>query len=87
MKHEYIAIGLVSLILLFYTVLAVFGLFPGMVILIFSLSPVLLIWMVWVVLKHGTYTGPELQAGEEFGYADWDHQEKSDAYREYMIEE
>ena len=76
-KIEYIAIGIASLILLFYTILAVYGLFPAIILLIFSLSPVLVIWMVWVVIKHGTYHGPELQEGEEFGYADWSHKPKS----------
>jgi hypothetical protein len=78
LKHEYIVIGAVSLILIFYTALAVWGIFPGLVLMLFSLSPVLVIWMVWVVLKHGTYNGPELKEGEEFGYADWDHRRKSE---------
>jgi len=78
LKHEYIVIGAVSLILIFYTALAVWGIFPGLVLMLFSLSPVLVIWMVWVVLKHGTYNGPELKEGEEFAYADWDHRRKSE---------
>lgn len=34
----------------------------------FTLSPVVLIWMVYSVLRYGRYTGRELEAGEEFGY-------------------
>ena len=36
----------------------------------FILSPILLVWMVVVVLKHGKYNGPELKGGEEWGYQD-----------------
>lgn len=31
----------------------------------FILSPVVLCWMVYTILKHGKYTGRELSEGEE----------------------
>lgn len=37
----------------------------------FVLSPVLLIWMVYTVIRHGQYDGPELDE-EEWGYEDRD---------------
>ncbi len=70
MKIAYSAIGLVSFILLVYATLGAFQIFPGFVLLIFSLSPLFVIWMVWVVLKYGTYDGRELKEGEEYGYGD-----------------
>jgi hypothetical protein len=70
MKHEFVAISIVSLILVAYTLCAAFGIFLGLVMLTVSVSPLLVIWMVWVVLKHGTFEGRELLENEEYGYAD-----------------
>lgn len=36
----------------------------------FLLSPVLVIWMVYTVLKYGKFEGKELKEGEEWGYSD-----------------
>ena len=36
---------------------------------IFSISPFLLVWLVYTVLRFGTYTGKELDE-EEWGYQD-----------------
>ncbi|SHN36941.1 hypothetical protein [Chitinophaga sp. CF418] len=36
----------------------------------FLISPLLVIWMVYTVLKYGVYTGRELAEGEEYGYQD-----------------
>ncbi|SFE88923.1 hypothetical protein SAMN05518672_111180 [Chitinophaga sp. CF118] len=38
--------------------------------LMFTLSPILVIWMVYTVLKYGVYNGRELAEGEEYGYQD-----------------
>lgn len=70
MKHDEIAIALVSLVFLIYTGFAAFNVFPGLVFLIFSISPFLIIWMVWVVLRHGEYNHGELDEDQEFGYLD-----------------
>jgi hypothetical protein len=37
---------------------------------VFSLSPFLVIWMVVSVLKDKSHPVPELEAGDEWGYAD-----------------
>lgn len=34
----------------------------------FLLSPFVLCWMVYIILKYGRYTGRELSEDEEFGY-------------------
>jgi hypothetical protein len=70
MKHESIAVGGVSMILLLYTMFASTGILLNWVALIFAASPVLIIWMVWVVLKYGEYNGEELEDEQEFGYMD-----------------
>lgn len=70
MNHESIAVGGVSLTLLLYTMFASTGILLNWVALIFSVSPVLIIWMVWVVLKYGEYNGEELDDEQEFGYVD-----------------
>jgi len=38
--------------------------------LLFAISPVLVVWMVYSVLRYGTYIGRELKPGEEWGYED-----------------
>lgn len=70
MKHDEIAIAIVSGIFLLYTIFAAFDVYTGAVFLIFSISPLLIIWMVYVVLKHGEYNREELKEGQEFGYLD-----------------
>lgn len=70
MKHETIAIAGVSMTLLFYTMFATTGVLLNWVALIFAISPLLIIWMVWVVLKYGEFHGEELEEEQEFGYVD-----------------
>lgn len=36
----------------------------------FFFSPVVVGWMLYTILKHGRYEGPELNANEEWGYQD-----------------
>ena len=40
--------------------------------LMFSLSPVLVIWMAYQILTNAVYNGHELGPDEEFGYEDAD---------------
>ncbi len=70
MKHDYIAVLTVSVLLLLYTIFAALDVLLGFVVLIFGISPVLIIWMVWTVIKHGEYNGPELHSEQEYGYLD-----------------
>lgn len=37
---------------------------------IVAVFPILLVWMVIAVLRSDEYKGPELKAGEEWGYTD-----------------
>jgi hypothetical protein len=70
MKQDIIAIGIVSMILLLYTLFAALDMFIGAVLLTAGLSPIAVIWMVWVVIKYGEYKGPELNSDQEYGYLD-----------------
>lgn len=66
----------VSTYLLIYTVIAHTTALSLLAPFLYFLSPFLVIWMVYTVLKKGEYTGPELLPDEEFGYQDWDHRKK-----------
>ncbi|MCA1751398.1 MAG: hypothetical protein ABR572_02825 [Cryomorphaceae bacterium] len=70
MKHDIIVISIVSALLLIYTILASLEMYLGLVFLLVGISPLLIIWMVWTVLRHGEYNGPELDSGQEYGYLD-----------------
>ncbi|RYY15925.1 MAG: hypothetical protein EOO04_27820 [Chitinophagaceae bacterium] len=41
-----------------------------LVLMIFCMSPILMIWLVLTILKTGKYDGPELSPGEHWGYQD-----------------
>jgi hypothetical protein len=41
----------------------------------FLLSPFLVLWMVYSIIKHGVYKGKELEENEEWGYADKERKE------------
>jgi hypothetical protein len=47
----------------------------GLTTLIFSLSPFIILWIVFSILKHGKYEGKELEEKEEWGYSDKDKNE------------
>jgi hypothetical protein len=38
--------------------------------LIFTLSPILVMWLVYNVIRNGKYSGRELDENEEWGYTD-----------------
>ena len=61
---------LVSVLLVIYTILLVTGWSKIMTGILFFLSPFLVIWMVYRILRYDRYTGSELKDGEEWGYAD-----------------
>lgn len=59
----------VLLFLLTATVLALFESTMIASLIMVIASPFLVVWMVYTVLKHGKYNGPELNS-KEFGYLD-----------------
>jgi len=60
----------VSVLLMLYTVLLFTGWSPVITGTLFFLSPFLVIWMVYRIIRHDKYAGRELNEGEEWGYAD-----------------
>lgn len=64
------AVAIVSVVLAVYTLLGALNAPYPFMALIFSLSPFLMVWMVWNVLKDDGCKVRELAEGEEWGYAD-----------------
>ncbi|RYY18805.1 MAG: hypothetical protein EOO04_23265, partial [Chitinophagaceae bacterium] len=58
----------VTSIMLLYNILLYRSGPTDLVLIIFCLSPFLMIWLVLTILKTGTYRGPELSPGEQWGY-------------------
>ena len=69
-KTPTFAITAGSLYLLLYIIVAQLQLSQRLVLLMFALSPVLILWMIYVTIRHGKYSGEELKEGEEWGYED-----------------
>jgi hypothetical protein len=70
LKNPGFIVGFVSLYLVVYTVMFQAGGDINILMTMFILSPFLVIWMVYVVLKYGKYKGRELKEDEEWGYSD-----------------
>lgn len=70
MKTDEIVISIVSAFFLVYITFIAFDIFIPIAFLILLASPILIIAMVWTVIKHGIYNGPELENEQEFGYLD-----------------
>jgi hypothetical protein len=75
MKRHQFATLFVSLYLLVYTVLFHAGAPLQVLGVMFLISPFLVLWMVYSILRYGTYTGRELGPDEEWGYQDKDSDE------------
>jgi hypothetical protein len=69
-KNELIPVGVVSITLLFYATLILMQAWFPVAYIIFTLSPVLVVWMVYRVVRYGEYKGRELDENEEWGYGD-----------------
>ncbi|SEL60825.1 hypothetical protein [Parapedobacter koreensis] len=41
---------------------------PSLLFAMYSLSPLLVIWMVYTIIRYGHYDGPELREDQEWGY-------------------
>ena len=71
-KKEAVPIIAVSLLLLFYSVLVLFQIWLPVVYFIYTISFILVGWLVYSVVRFGEYKGRELEKEEEWGYADTD---------------
>jgi hypothetical protein len=69
-RAEFIPVLVVSSLLFVYVVSLIWFKASFFSAIIFTLSPLLVIWLVYSIVRHGEYNGKELKADEEFGYAD-----------------
>jgi len=74
-RREIIPVIIGSAVLLLYYWLILSGNESGLTRLIFSLSPFILLWIVFSILRHGKFEGKELEENEEWGYSDKDKNE------------
>ena len=78
-NKAHIATLLVSLFLVTYVILVFTGGPYSLVIAMFSISPVLIAWMVYSILKFDKYDGPGLK-GKDWGYQDRPDLSEDEAY-------
>ena len=69
MRNPSISVSFVTLYLVIYALLATFTSFERGVMLMFLLSPILVLWMVYTVLKYGK---PSNKRFDEHFYEDYD---------------
>lgn len=70
MKNYKFSTAFVTLYLIVYTILLRLEVSPGVSLFMFSISPFLVVWMAYTILKHAPYNGRELNENEEYGYQD-----------------
>ena len=64
------AITFVTIYLLFFLIGLHFNISLQLLLIMFSLSPFMILWMVYTVLKNGKFSGREFEPKEEWGYED-----------------
>ena len=70
MKRDIWVVVIVTIYLVIYTIFTVTGVDSRIIMLMYMCSPLLLLYMVYTVLKHGEPPQKELEENEEWGYAD-----------------
>jgi hypothetical protein len=76
MKAYVISIIINTCLLISLTTLTSIGKYIPLAFLIFSISPIALIVMVYLILKDNGYKGRELKENEEWGYQDKEFRKK-----------
>lgn len=69
LTNDKLVVLFVLIFLVATTMLAIFESTVIAALIMVIASPFLVVWMVYTVLKHGKYNGPELNS-KEFGYLD-----------------
>lgn len=69
LKKDIISVVIVSFFLLVYCVLIQFPSTLKYALMMWMLSPIMIIVMVYSVIRHGSYNGPDL-GDKEYGYCD-----------------
>jgi len=70
LKKPGVAVAVVSAVLLCYCVLINFDSTVQFAYIIFGISPFLVLWMAYCILRYDKFEGRELAEDEEWRYAD-----------------
>lgn len=70
-RKDISAVTVATFYLFIYAILLQFDATRIYAVLMLGCSPLVVLWMVYTVLKHGRYNGPGL-GNDEFGYQDRD---------------
>jgi hypothetical protein len=68
-KKDILAVAIVSVYLIVYGILIQYSSTETIAIAMWIVSPFLIVWMVYMVIRHGKYEGSKL-GRREFGYGD-----------------
>ncbi|GEO11566.1 hypothetical protein [Segetibacter aerophilus] len=70
MKNYKFSTVFVTLYLIVYTIMLRLEVSLSVSLFMFSISPILVIWMAYTIVRYASYNGRELKENEEYGYQD-----------------
>ncbi len=70
MKNYKFATVFVTFYLIVYTILLHLNVSLSVSFFMFSISPLLVVWMAYEIIRYAPYNGRELKENEEYGYGD-----------------
>ncbi len=70
LKHPYYTAIFATLYLLVFVLILQFKAWTNLIDLLFFLSPLIVLALVWSILRHSNYRGQELSKDEQWGYQD-----------------
>ena len=70
LRSSAFAITAGSLYFLLYLILIFSNVSPNLVVIMFTFSPFIIVWMAYTIIRYGKYTGEELKETDEWGYED-----------------
>jgi hypothetical protein len=70
MRKPFFAVSIISTILLVYCILVGFNISLPVAFFIFSISPFLVAWLAYTIIRFGSYEGKEFAKDDECGYQD-----------------
>lgn len=68
LKRPYILATLATIYLLAYLVMLQLNIMPNVTMIMFFLSPLLVLTLTYSILRYGHYHGKDLQENEHWGY-------------------
>jgi hypothetical protein len=73
LKKPAFAVTVVSIVLFAYCILILLK--SPIAFFVFSISPLLILWVAYVIIRFGIFTGRELEYDEEWVYSDKNKEE------------